>query len=585
MNTKWCRQYQEALYGSAEETLPPEVLKHAEQCAVCRAALNEIQTLHHDVESLCALQHQNAPVVDLVDAVMRGLDEVKSGRRVLAPLEFADSVELMAYIEGELPPQAREDYEKHLSASPLLQAEVTALSALHAECEAMGAEEFAKLPQVDLTDDILRRIQAVQSPAPKVVPFRARPRVQAPAAQPRFRWSWALLAAAACLVIGAVFALNLYVNQKTGMGGDSSQTARKTSPAGSFKHTQNPATIAKRKKFSDDIRRMREREPKKEEVDTVRAERLTKGISLQDAINARREALLGRKDARARFDQWGSLTPEEARQLLREPGISPDAVAALCQYLPAEEAADILRNAAKEHPEDPYLKLALSKALADTPNSVAESLAHLNALSENDPNNSMPLFMEAKLRFANDDPEGALNALTKACGLQELDSYAQEAARAREAAYLLSGMDADTARFMAGASAGSYEYSDLTKLSQNLIAQGQKYEAAGDYDTAQQIYQGVQRLGSQLVTSAAYADEQLAGYDAQHQALDALEAIYTILQDSENLQALETLYNGISDGLGQLLELILSLDSVYASNPDAVLDTMGSWLLFGNARH
>ncbi|HPO17499.1 MAG TPA: tetratricopeptide repeat protein [Candidatus Hydrogenedentes bacterium] len=586
MNITWCKDHQEALCDAVEGTLPPALSAHVEHCPACRKALAEFKALHHELGTLDDFHVQNAPEVDLVDAVMQGVQEVKAGRRVLAPVEFADSIEMMAYLEGEMDPQACAMFEKRLQDSPQLQEEVSQLSALHAECQTLGMQEFHAMPEVELTAAVMSKLQSVQTAAPKIIPFRARPRVQAqPVSRPRFRWSWAPLAAAACLVVGAFFAASIYINGKVQSPSESQNTARVTPPDSEkeFTHTQSEATLAKRKKTKENIDTIRKRESRSEEVNT--GQNPGKGISVQDAINARREALLGNKDARSRFEQWGSLTPEEARQLLQEPGLSSEAVAALCQYLPSEEAAEVLRNAAKEHPDDPYLKLALAQALVNNANGLAEGINTLNAMSEKDPDNSMPLFMEAKLRFANGDPEGALNALTKACGLQELDSYAQEAARAHEEALLLSGMDADTAHFLAGSSAGGNEYGTMTKLSQDLIAQGDKYAAAGDYDTAQQIYQGVQRLGSQLVTSAVYADEQLAGYDAQQQALDALEAIYVILQDSENLEALEAMYNGIAEGLDQLLQLIAGLDSIYGSGSDAVLDAMSSWLTFGNVIH
>lgn len=586
MNITWCKEYQDALFEAVEGTVSPAFSVHAEHCPACRKALAEFGAFHHELESLGDFQVQNAPDVDLVDAVMQGLQEVKAGRRVLAPLEFSDSIEMMAYLEGEMAPQARDAFENRLASSPDLQDEMQQLSALHAECQALGAREFDAMPEVELTAAVLGKLQSVQAAAPKVIPFRARPRVQAqPIARTRFRWSWAPLAAAACVVVGAFFAASMYINGKVQSPSDGRNTARTMRPDSKqgFTHTQSEAMLAKRKKTKETIDTIRERETRSQEVNT--GQHPGKGISVQDAINARREALLGNKNARSRFEQWGSLTPEEARQLLQVPGLSSEAVAALCQYLPSEEAAEVLRNAAKEHPDDPYLKLALAQALVNNANGLAEGINTLNAMSEKDPDNSMPLFMEAKLRFANGDSEGALNALTKACGLQELDSYAQEAARAHEEALLLSGMDADTARFLAGSSAGGNEYAAMTKLSQDLIAQGDKYAAAGDYDTAQQIYQGVQRLGSQLVTSAAYVDEQLAGYDAQQQALDALEAIYLILQDSENLEALEVMYTGIAEGLDQLLQLIAGLDSIYSSGSDAVLDAMSSWLTFGNIIH
>ena len=275
-------------------------------------------------------------------------------------------------------------------------------------------------------------------------------------------------------------------------------------------------------------------------------ENTIKSGSLADAIGQRRKI----ED----FTKWANLTADEARALLKRGGLSADAIASISQFLPAEEAAGYLRDAVKQSPNDPYLRMALAKTLAGLPNGGTEALTQLAAWNKQDSKNSLNQFMEAQVRFKQGDNEGALNALTRGSALSSASAYSIQAAHGQELMLAAAGMSSDAARYTAASNIGGQEYSDINNLSRSLLQYGNYYQSTGDLETAQQVYQAVQQMGVQLVESAAVANEQLAGYDTQLQALEALRQVYEILADAQNLQALESAYSGVLDGLSQLSE-------------------------------
>lgn len=581
---KSCTEYQNAFLALLDGEAAPDMRAHVQACPACRAAFEALKALDARLHTLGAVSAQNAPEVDLVDAVMQGVSELKCGAQAVLDPDSSDAG-LMAYIEDELDDLSRARMERMLDAQPAVRAEVVALAALHAELQAIGDMAAACAPEVNLVGDVMRSITLAKAPEAKSVPLRPRPRVHQRSAPVIRRWQWAVLAAAASLVLGLWFVTSGLLSPseddvKVAQGKQAQPLPGKATKPVDFQATtplsrEGETPSAGGSDIAPPVSISEGSGPA-----GPKAEPKNKGITLQDAINKRREMLL--KDPAA-FSQWASLTPDEARQLLQQAGLSPEAIVGLAQWLPAEEAAGYLRSAVKQNPNDPYLRYALAKTLASTPNGAAESLLQLGEWGQKDSQNGLPHYMEARVRFAQGDNEGALNALTNGAGRSGASPYSLQTARNQQEALVASGMNPDAAKYVAASTAGGREYVDLVQLGKDLVQYGNYYESIGDHDTAQQIYQGARQLGAQLVEGATLASEQQAGYETELTALDALKEIYTMLQDPDTLHALEAAYTGVLEGLSQLVEFIGSLDELLIHTPvQSTRDLVSQILQGGN---
>lgn len=570
-----CKEYENALVTLLEGGEDAETRAHLQSCAACRAALDSLQAMDARLTTLAALYAQNAPEVDLVDTVMNQLGQLKAREQSAEAPEAFEDADIMAFIEDELEVPVRRRMERAAETDPALQQEIEALSSLHGELLRIGEAAVRLAPQVDLVDNVMQAVNLAKAPQAKVVPFKARPRQAARRPESSVRiWQWAAFAAAACLVTGLWFAAESLLP-----GGKTPATAPAVSTVA--KNTGLPKPAPVEKTFQEG-----EYPPPAPEEGEVNQGEVTPGsdaakkqISLQDAINARRKAALGQVD----FEKWASLTPDEARELLKKGGLKPGVIAALTQSLPPEEAAAYLREAVKQNPNDPYLRYMLAKSLADNPNAGSDALNQLAEWSQRDPQNSMHQFMEARVRFEQGDSEGALNALTRASALKQSSAYSRQTAQSQEEALALSGMSSDAAAYVAAANMGSSESSAISSLGTSLLQQGNYYQSIGDTDSAQQVYSAVVQLGAQLAESASVTSEQAAGYDVELQALEALRQLYELLADPTNLQTIESLYNSVRDGLAQLLSIIDQLDSALLSSSSQSALDQANQLVNGNS--
>lgn len=590
---------------------------HLASCPACREDYRGLQGLCAELDALGAAIEAERPAIDVVEKIAARVRRYREG--------CPTGAELMAYVAGELDDVGYARLKQRMDAESLLAEEVAGLEALHGELAALGVEVSATLPEMNLLEGIMRRVAEVNSAEKtvleqleaeleafgdtvaasvpevnlvedvmqavktagrahlKVVPLRTRPKphTRERRAKRLPLGLWAGLAAAACLAI----TVSLVWGHQRARGGDPGTKLATAKPAEKAETRPTPSTSSSHGVV--DVGQ--EKQPSIEEMfQAVRAEtrRLyidtpvegakteepprprAKGISLQDAIKARREALLKDVDALNRLGQWASLAPDEARALIAQGGLSTEAMVGVAQFLPPEEATPILEAAVDEHPEDPYLRYALAKNYAEDPEHSADAQEQLLAWAQLDPENSLPLYMEANLFLAQGKEDDALGSLEGAGGYGAASPYSLEAAQTQEQALAASGMAPDVARFLAATSAGSQEYTGLTQLGRQLIEYGSYYESQGDYETAEMIYDAVQDMGTQLVESAALANERLAGVDTQISALDALSGIYSLLGSEENLRIIEATYHGLIETIQGLVAFFEGFDQFFASASD-----------------
>jgi hypothetical protein len=655
---------------------------HVVACGACQTVYSRLEALETVLVDAGASLRDSLPSVDLLDAVLTGVDDLKSGRRFLEDEEDPLSIDFLYALEREQDDLRRARFEKTLRQHPSLQQEYNDLQALHENLQASAQddlpeidlvasvmarlperkaqeaaqgfteqvradlnafmedtldaeglerleraaglreesgfngpsgdwrsqggfsavrEEFerrrtlkrdleqvgealrARLPQVNLVEPVMAAVKA----AAPMVAFRARPKpVQtAPARVRRFSFPYAAgFAAAAVLMVGVgilLFRASEAVNHPSEIAAKVEQTTPAVKPPAPLRHvpaSQSEHLAAVR---PTPVSPLMPPAPSTPSAPQPAKQPKPKGLTLQDAINARKLAMLDDADSLSKLAQWASLTPDEARDLLKQSGLSSEAVIGATQFLPANEAAAVLRAAMANNPDDPYLNYALAKAYGSDPDHAADSTAALAAWSAKDQTNSMPQFMLARAEFAQGNNEAALDTLTQASAQTTANDYAVRSASQQKEALIASGMDADTATYLAATLAGNQQYESLTQMGRDLIQQGKYYESVGDMDTAQQIYQSVQQMGAQLVTGASLSTEKLAGYQIQLDAVDAFKQIYTVLAQPDSIQLLEGAYQGIKEGVSQTLDFVSDLGAYLLALPSASAVNIAGQILQG----
>lgn len=289
-------------------------------------------------------------------------------------------------------------------------------------------------------------------------------------------------------------------------------------------------------------------------------------LSMEEVLKLRRDALSKQDEALARLNELGTLTPEEARRLLEEGGLSLSAYLGVLRFLPPEEANNFLRAALEQHPDDPQLHYLLARNLALNPDTRGEALEHIAAMNSLAAGNSLGHYMEAQMRLESGDVNGALESLARASSMETASSYGLADARQHSAALQEAGMDPGIADMVALAHAGRAQYAELMALGDELLAQGESYEAAQDYETADAFYRSVQQLGVQIGEGAQLSNEQLAGFDLQMSAMDAMVRVAEIIASPDGMQMLEVAYGALAQSLSAFVGALSSVDTLFAAS-------------------
>ncbi len=287
-------------------------------------------------------------------------------------------------------------------------------------------------------------------------------------------------------------------------------------------------------------------------------------ITLKDALDARSKA--GRQDSDAinTLQQWAGLTSAEAQDLMEAGALDAEALIGAGLFLTPEEAVAMLQDAVNNDPENPFLRYALAKNLGLAEESLEGTLQQLEAWAQMDPENALPHYYGALEHFSGGNAHAAIGALQAAGDMEQASGYALDAARYTEQLLVASGMNPETARFLSATTAGSGQYADLTSLSRELLEYGAYYESIGDYETAREIYESVNRMGAQVADGAQVANERLAGLDIQHQSINAFEGLHDILVDPVSLQVLEQTFNTFVQALNDFSQYMAAYNDLLA---------------------
>ena len=564
----------------------------AEGMDTARSLVLEDPALREEFESLNALAvsleevgnafHQAAGTIDITDAlfdsiahmafeefaVAKGSPYGQVERELRAFKKSFDAqvgkISLVADIMAAVAASSKSDAEVERSFAPIA-----------LELNSLGTLVNARAPEVELVEPVMEQVARSRSAVSTVTPFRARPAVSEARMVSRRRVSWpAMLGWAAAAALCATSSW-IYFGVQRGDGPTVPNVARNTSTGNSTLNANQEPVLAEVTPYAGGQDGTPPADTGLSPGDAP-LPRAKEPVALQDAINARRKDLVSQGND---FELLASLTGEEASSLLKSMDLSVEALLGAAQFLSTDEAIAVLRTAIVEHPDDPYLKYALALNLEGDPKATEERMQQLAQLAASDTKNSLPQYMLASEYLAKGDMAQALDALSKGSSYGDASAYTLESARQREAAFAASGLDRDTARFLALSTSGDAEYSNIAALRNELLDFGAEYEKAGDYDTAQQIYNAVNQLGQQLYEGASMAVEQQYGLETQQEAILAIQGIAEIFQQPETVALL-------GDTLGVLASGIVNVTQYISARQQMVTNPVSSgqtdWAAFLN---
>lgn len=486
---------------------------------------------------------------------------------------------LTGLVEGTLEERAAAELRAHISACAPCRGEYEWLLTLVADLEALGAAAVTRTPQIDLVDAVKEAVAKTASGARRVRlvrPTRAK------------YLGWVGLAAAAGLVLAVWFGVGVFSKSLApAPTAPIAKSVRRVPPRPPAPEKPRAAAPDKQMKAGKDslekaLAQFAETygSPSSHQEGPERTVAPDwSSLTLEDIVAARRQASSD-DNARARLERWASLTAESAQEVLGRVEPGSDASIGASEALTPAEARPHLLDAIGDHPNDPYLRLALLETYHAQGDSIEEAIAQAVELEQLDPENASPYYLEALLQFGRANSEGALAALAQAQELERATVYPLEAARYHVQALIETGMDPLVARLLTAFTAGTDEYGFLTQLGSNLSQHGQELMLNGDLETARDVFEAIQQLGAQVDEGAAFAQERLAALDIQRTAIDGLSEVYKAKGLPEDVDGLVGQVHGLMSSLESVRDFLAQLDALLSEDEDpGYLETVANGIL------
>ncbi|NUM56834.1 MAG: hypothetical protein HUU46_24660 [Candidatus Hydrogenedentes bacterium] len=471
--------------------------------------------------------------------------------------------ELIAYIEGELAPEARSRVEREIENSPEVHAELEWLRAAYADLEAIEHKARIHAGSIDIVDGVMCAVKKATAPV-EVVSFEK--------ARSAKRALWPALAAAAAVMAAIGYLVFSGPDAPATNGTTNGTTGPQLAAPPKSNVPELPTSLANSRDALE--KKRKELGPDADEI--AKPLVLTQGPNLQlpggvdEVIAARRDATT--KGASVdKLLEWARLDREFARKLVDAPDADPDVLVAASESLAGEERRRVLLTAVGKLEDDPNSRMQLARAYVDEPAAdprtaeehQAQALTQLSDVKSIDPENALPYYFEAKVQLDEGDTEAALLSLQSASGLSEASAYSLKSALAQAEALEASGMEADVARMVAALTAGVDENNFLCQLAADLLEYAQGFLSANDTATAEAIYNGVEQLGRQVEAGADLSQEQLAGVDIQRHALEGLGQLYTTVESADGVASVTEATNALTVDVIELAEFLTALDELF----------------------
>jgi len=496
---------------------------------------------------------------------------------------------LIGLFEGTLDPAATAEAQGRIQACSACRAEYEWLVSVASDLEAIGANVARQTPTVDLTSEVMARINSLA--APTIVPMR-------PTRRASFPYAGLIgLAAAAAIAVFFWFAANRDKNEikpsilAQNDGNGTEQAAN--SMASSTGLTDETASAAALQKAIELLHRYDAKpSPTKGEFLTTAPPDLH-ALTTSDVITTTRAAVTD-PDARNRLQRWASLSPEQAKQVAEAPSATPGAIIGASATLDPTEATPLLLTALGAYADKPAANMALSKAYlnrmrsaqdaANTPDqkelkkrgtdasNAEDAMAAVENWINADPKNALAYCVKALLLLDQPQPDvtGAAKVLAQAKALPTASAYGLENTAFTREALVAAGMDPDTATALTAMTAGRDQHDFLMSFSQELLDKAKQSMAQGDTQTAQTIAESVQQLGTQLDQGAQLSQERLAALEMQRDAITLLQSIYTSLGSTSDIQELTVDTQKLASGMENLSGLLADLGNLFLGATDQV---------------
>lgn len=573
-----------ALDAEAERVLQEQLQRDA----VLRRALEALQAEQQALFDLGRELRAAVPSIHAVDSVMEALNDTVIAA---SPLEN----ELVQLGEALKAAQPAIDLAGDIAALlPGVESDGNAAS-FEQELAAVGELLRVQAPRVNLVSKVMAEVRKVSPAQPASLSEYA---MRKSAARRNATLSWRLIAGvAAGLILGIGLFLIVITQPARVRPMEVARSAQPRSPLPAEERPENPApSLREGESFSftgtgsgeleqlSAMARPASREgivPAYEEDAPAES-----GFTVLDILRAKQKALAGQADALTMLARWGALDPDEVRRLFAGGHLTAAQIAGMSRFLPDGEAADLLRAAIKQTPDDPALRFALASQLMGDPAGYEEALQHLAALREVSPDNALVHYMDAQLRFAMGDYPGALAGLESAAALETGNAYGLANAQYHSAALQAAGLAVELADTVAAFYAGTDEYGAISQMKTDLLGYGQYFESVGDYDAAMAVYKSIGLLGQQVMEGATYSNEYLAGLDTQATAIEAMSALANVMDIPGGLQAIQSTYDVFVESLNIFLKYTHLLDNVTnIEDINTVLTAVNDILQTGDIRY
>ena len=448
--------------------------------------------------------------------------------------------DMMAALEGSLPPEREARLLRHLDGCAASRDEFAWFKAIAADLEELGGRVRESVPGVNLVEGVMESVgRAKEEARTNVVPFR----------RPERRRAWRSVLPYLATAAAAVLVLWVSGYRITEVREPAPAPTQALAPAdsGTGDSEKSEERVAKTEALDESQARFqlaRRALPQYlRAFDDERAQVAASGppdagtLGIADILELRREAESD-PSAYAQLAKLARLNPEDALELARSAEVSAEAKTGMVRALPPDEAEAVLLAAIDTAPDDAYPRYELARTYGADPASASRVEAQLIELGVLDPKNALVCYKLASSLLAQDDHAGACAELKRASLLPRASVYTKSAAVCRSRALEANGLAPGAARLLAALTAGAEQYSDLCALGEELLQHGEYVESLGDLARAEEIYMAVRELGKNLADGADFAHERLAGLDIQRVAIEMLRGVYSRTGDEREIGTL-----------------------------------------------
>ncbi|MCA1901151.1 MAG: hypothetical protein LDL53_02850 [Candidatus Hydrogenedens sp.] len=643
-----CEKYREQLYYGiiSEEINEIFYSEHIDKCAECKNFVEKIKEMQNNLITIGENLQKTLPKIDIKETIFTEISKVKNGEQVIRNAidkedVIPEFVEWNLYIEEEVNDVSRYRCELKLEHSLLLRDEIEQICQIHQSLNNIGSTWEAPVLDTDLLPSILEKINHYKekqeekiksiekleeelfelssaiTPAlndvdisaqvakkikgkdyltknkekPKIFKLKSNitsnrnEKSKDKTATKHASYNYVIpLAIAAVLVLTLLgvfinFSLNQdLTNRQIDTATNSNIKENNTIRNDTYKTTQPFYQID-----SESNSQNKQIAIKMDNGKSTHRKNYVEG-ALSVWTNQLKENALANAGKLMRMGVWATLSPEEARELLQQSGLSPEAVLGAVQFLPPDEARVVLQAAIDNNPNDAYLRYAMVQTLMKLDNVSNDDIYnHLTEWSQLDPSNALPHFIEAELYMKNGLPDKAINCITDANSATNYNSYSTITAKAYMEALLAKGVDPEMAKLLASASLGLRESQDLENMVQTLLDYGKYYEDIGDYETALLIYEALKNLGVKIDTSSTLIQERMAGLEYAQKAVNAMLRILSSTNTLSDTQSLIDFTQTLNE---MMTNYNLALNNFYklfdTDNPALILDVLNTYLTNGN---